>query len=213
MKRIVKGPEPVELTEYRSRPGARYDGDNEFPRVKNAIRKSLVKEQRGNCCFCEQSISDAANTMRVAHRIPQSVAKAEDLCWRNLLGTCTGNEGNGDPHCDVSQGSKEIKLDPTSAEHIATISFAPDLKITSSRADLDKEINDILRLNCDTLLRARVQARSEYITIRKMKCKGTINRKTLERWRDAIYSTSQGKLPPFAGMLYAWLDRLASSRP
>jgi uncharacterized protein (TIGR02646 family) len=212
VRHIAKAREPSELTEYRSRPGARYDGDSGFPVVKDAIRVRLVAEQRGLCCFCERAITAGPTAMRIAHRVPQSVAPDRDLDWRNLLGACTGNEGGGDPHCDVAQGDRAIQIDPTQAEHVATVGFTKDRRITSSRAEFQAELDDALRLNCERLLGDRGRALAEYIKQRGLAARGGIDRKTLERWRDALDSPQLGNLPPFASLLRAWLNRQLQAR-
>lgn len=207
MRHIPKGVEPSALTTYRERADARYDGDSGFPPVKDAIREALVREQRGLCCYCEQRIAPSEGRMRVEHRTPQSMDRGRDLDWRNLLGACCGGEGSAEVHCDVAKGDREVDLDPTQEAHTATLSFTAG-RLCSTRAAFQRDVDDVLRLNCDTLVDRRQRALDAYVRARTAGYAGSIRRETFERWLADIDQPARGgALPPFASFLRAWLSR------
>ena len=202
MRHVRKRQEPNELTTYRAQPGSRYDGDSGFPPVKQAIREALVREHNGLCCYCNQRVRPTDGGMRIEHRVPQSVDATRDLDWRNLLAACPGNEGGDPTHCDVARGNAEMALDPTQEAHVATMTFAPDGRLCSARPDLQREISDVLRLNCDMLIDRRQRALDAYIRERFAGRVGGITRETLERWLAEIDEVPEGRpLPPFVSFL------------
>jgi len=208
VRHIQKRREPGALTSYRSSPGARYDGDSGFPEVKEAIRKALVAEQRGLCCFCEMRVRPTARAMRVAHRTPQSVDPSRDLDWRNLLAACCGNEGNTPTHCDVAQHNTPLKLDPTQKAHRETLRFE-GARLASSNPEFFGEIDQVLALNSGLLLDRREAALSAYIKV-WFDGRGSVGREVLERMRSAL--DGPGELPPYVSYLQSWLDRQQRSR-
>ena len=60
MRDISKGDEPLSLTEHRCQPHADYDNYSD----KDALRASLVSEQRGLCCYCLARIRTSTNPLR-----------------------------------------------------------------------------------------------------------------------------------------------------
>ncbi len=81
--------EPASLTMYRQQPGATYEGF----RDKDALRKALVDEQRGLCCYCLSRIRPEIGGMKIEHWHPQALYGNEQLDYANLLGSCMGNDG------------------------------------------------------------------------------------------------------------------------
>lgn len=213
MRHVRKRAEPPELTTYRAQPGARYDGDSGFPPVKAAIRAALIREQNGLCCYCNQRVRATDDGMRIEHRAPQSVAPTRDLDWRNLLGACCGNEGPRETHCDVAKGNQEIAIDPTEGSHVATVTFTAGGRLASTREEFQRDIEGVLRLNCDLLVDLRQRALDAYIRERTAAYAGPMKRETFERWLAEIDEVPEGRpLPPFASFLRWWLAREARRR-
>jgi uncharacterized protein (TIGR02646 family) len=215
MRHIRKQAEPPALTAYRAGPGARYDGDSGFPPVKDAIRASLVAEQRGLCCYCEQRIQATEGAMRVEHRVPQSVDATRDLDWSNLLGACRGGEGSRALHCDVAKGDACVAIDPTLAPHVATTTFGRDGRLASSRKDFQHDLDVVLCLNITPLVERRQRALDAYLDARIGTRPAPLRRETLARWLDQLDGGHQGQaLPPFVSFLRTWLEaRLRREAP
>ncbi|MCU0654094.1 MAG: hypothetical protein MUF64_01990 [Polyangiaceae bacterium] len=146
--------------------------------------------------------------MRIAHRIPQSAAPQRDLDWNNLLGACTGNEGNTPTHCDVAQHDTPLELDPTRLDHCATLRFE-QARLVSARASFMDEIERVLALNTNLLQKRRNEALDAYLKV-WFSGRGSVDRSVLERMRVAL--ESHGELPPYVSFLKSWLARHIRSR-
>jgi uncharacterized protein (TIGR02646 family) len=183
MRLIRKSKEPKELLEYRLLPGATFDGLPSM--VKSAIRKALVRDQGGLCCYCMRRIHDdddkerkqleqqQVSQVRIEHWKPQSKHAALQLAWLNLFAACNGNEGSSpnDQTCDVRKGDCDMTLDPLLPKHIASLHYCESasnaehpqhkqkgLEIGSTNPDIQQDLEHVLNLNHATLRRNRKEA-------------------------------------------------------
>ncbi len=155
MRTIQKNGEPTSLTAYRQQCHADFENYAD----KDALRHSLVSEQRGLCCYCQSRIHPNAASMKIEHWQCQATHPARQLDYRNLLGACKGNQGRPEreQHCDTRKGNAELCFCPADPAHsIETkIRFLGDGRIQSPDADFDRQLNEILNLNWDCLVRNR----------------------------------------------------------
>jgi uncharacterized protein (TIGR02646 family) len=205
MRRITKGPEPASLTQYRQTPSADYEGY----RDKDALRVSLVNEQRGLCCYCLSRIRPESQRMKIAHWHSQTKYPREQLAYANLLGACLGNQGlrPKDQHCDTRQGNDDLSRNPANSDHQidSFIRFEGDGQITSQDQIFDKEINQVLNLNLAFLKRERKAVLDSFqITLKK---RGMLKRATLERLFRDWNGESGGELRPYCQVIVYWLRK------
>ena len=148
MRAITKKAEPYELAQYRTRPGAVYDGGN-FTPVKNRIREELLAEQGYLCAYCMQRIS--VTSMKVEHWHSQTRHPGEQLDYGNMLGGCSGNVSSppSNQYCDTRKANMDISINPANPAHHPRmrIQYAGDGTIRSDDRQFDLEINTILNLN------------------------------------------------------------------
>jgi uncharacterized protein (TIGR02646 family) len=100
MKRVLRQPEPIQLTNYRNaNPTStweqmRNDAIHDGPAAYDESRRKLIADQGGICAFCEIDIRDNDPLKcRVEHFHPKSdVTPAHNwaLDWDNLLAVCAG---------------------------------------------------------------------------------------------------------------------------
>ncbi len=162
MRDIKKGPEPEALRAHRlSDPAADYDGLTR--EAKDDLCVALLKEQGAVCCYCTQRIRAA--TMKIEHRQPQSLYPERQLDWKNLLGACPGGQGRRlrFQHCDTRKGDQEISLDPVAGverqlRYLSNGELRAGHPDPQHRADLDRELDEVLNLNLDPFKRARLAA-------------------------------------------------------
>lgn len=147
MRPILKGTEPQTLTLYR-----RFtpDGDYRGYHDNGELHESLVKEQRGLCCYCMSRIT--TDTVRIEHWHCQSDDSHDDLDYINMLGVCNGGEGrlpSGMFHCDKSKGNRPIKFNPANpADHIEQrIYYSMDGTIASQDEEFNADLNSKNKLN------------------------------------------------------------------
>jgi len=161
MRNIQKATEPQSLTQNRCNTNSNYENYAK----KEDLRKSLVSEQRGICCYCMQRIRPNPESMKIEHWQSQSPNKfpEKQLHYGNLLGACLGGQKHGEKspkrnhHCDTRKGDDDISFNPAEPFHNveSKLQFLADGTIQSNDVQFDKEINDVLNLNESSLTRNR----------------------------------------------------------
>ena len=151
MRAITKGREPNSLIAHRKTSDSNYENYKK----KDDLRRALVVEQRGLCCYCMGRIRPELDSMKIEHWKCQSDNKDEQLTYQNLLGACLGGDGQSaeKQHCDTKKGKSDLTFNPANPNHrIETrIRYELDGSIHSDDTDFDGEINDVLNLNLPLL--------------------------------------------------------------
>jgi uncharacterized protein (TIGR02646 family) len=166
MRNISKLNEPDSLTLYKRLPDAIYDGPN-FTPVKNAIRKKLLEEQGYLCAYCMGRIE--LHSMRIEHWRCQDTYPDEQLNYKNMLGTCTGNEGlpYSEETCDVRKKNADIAFNPSDMNHHKQmkIIYYNDGTIGSENTKFNNDIEKLLNLNYYRLIQNRYYVRKAIINV------------------------------------------------
>ncbi|MFO0051547.1 MAG: retron system putative HNH endonuclease [Dolichospermum sp.] len=162
MKRIIKGSEPPCLLQYRQTRDANYDGYH----PKELLKTSLLKEQGYICCYCMQRIS--IHNMEIEHNKAQNKNCYPDLQldYKNLIASCSGNRGKRlkNLHCNGRKGYYEgkkiickITLNPADSNKNCEnyIKYSSTGKIFSDDETINHELNEILNLNHEILVKNR----------------------------------------------------------
>lgn len=218
---IRKGAPPSALVTYQQALDAsanpprraRYDGPG-FEAVKPAVREALHAEQRGLCCYCNNAIGVAASGMKIEHRVPQRGEHGDasrDLDWTNLFGACMGGEqrGRSNPqiHCDASKGEQALAFDPSDPTHVATVDYEGSGRITSSRREFQRELDEVLRLN-DV---PREERRRALDFVQRELSKRYPDKRfptdRLRRLREETLSPRGMRLRAYAGFIAWWVDK------
>ena len=191
MRRITKSREPSSFAAYRRQKDAVFDGSN-----KADLRKSLVKEQGGLCCYCMCRIPEIDSKfpgMKIEHFKSYSKYTSERLVYRNLFGACWGNgqermvNGSLPQTCDTfrSRGNEDItSFNLLTTDLESDIRYLSNGTIQAQNAFIDRDINDILNLN-DQSLRSRREGVRAGISnrLRQLNVKGKVTPKAI---RDLI---------------------------
>ena len=212
MKLIDKRQEPHEWTEYRQTPGVVYES-------KIYLRKALYVEQGGICAYCMQRLDNElqesiVTTNRIEHIKCRERNANLQLDYQNMVICCKGKlkENINGPDfisCDLMKGNEDIHFSPFDPNFISSLSYnRRDGKILSSRADFQKDINDVLNLNNGLLKRNRA---STFKGIRNIlgnnSWKSSQINKMIEHWnardKDGLYK-------PFCGMVVWYLEEKLS---
>jgi uncharacterized protein (TIGR02646 family) len=211
MRTIEKRKEPLSLTEYRSSPGATYDGYQD----KETLRSYLVTEQRGLCCYCLKRIYAAPGKMKIEHWHCQDRYDAEQLDYSNLLGACKGDEGKPlrDQHCDARKGNRDLSRNPANSLHRVEemVRFGGDGRVSSEDPNFDSELNEVLNLNAAILVSNRKAVLEAFLRARAKR--GNWSRTILEKWlRQCNGDSGTGQLEEYCQTVVYWLrKRLARS--
>lgn len=155
MRAISKGSEPISLTAHRKKKDATYANYG----GKDDIRRSLVEEQGGICCYCMGRIRPDETAMKIEHWRCQDRYDDLQLHYGNLLGACKGGEGlpPTSQHCDTYKGNKDLRWNPADAFHAAerTLFYNFDGEVRSSDPDFNTHLDSVLHLNIDVLKNGR----------------------------------------------------------
>ena len=200
MRKIDKGREPKEWIEKKCTPGADY---NAIPELKNA----LLDEQGYLCAYCMQRISE--DTMKVEHIKPRSKNKELNFEYKNLVACCKGGEGYSKDmqHCDTKKDDREISIDVFSDADIGTISYSSHTgEIKSSNTEYNKDINDILNLNCSYLKRQRISVLNAAIEAlgKNLDWKNSRIKKQCDKY---LNKDKEGMYKPYCGIVLWFLGK------
>lgn len=211
MRLIRKSAEPRSLTEFRQHEGPNVNFESLPSDIKSDIRAKLLREQGKICCYCMNRIGDDSQSTRIEHWQSQSLYPHLTLSWPNLFASCTGNEGAAPSaqHCDVKKHNTPITLSPLNPLHIQTLSYTSDGAIHSSDTALSDDLSKTLNLNHPTLKNNRKSALTAMTTTLEQQYKSSAI--PIKRLHDELSRCDnpdgQEKLPPYAGVLAAWLRK------
>jgi len=214
MRTIRKGNEPAAWVKHRSTPGATYD-DADAP--KDELRRALVKEQAGLCCYCLQRITPGFNGMKIEHWASQHRHPHRQLEYGNLLGACMGGQGSprSQQHCDTAKGDEDLSINPADPRHACAdlFTYLHDGRIEAAGNDarVTRDI-EILHLN-QPRLRAGRRAIIEEVTGEVVRSKRSLPpSKLLGMAAKLEEPDATGNLRPFCQAGVFWLTRQARKR-
>jgi len=159
---------------------------------KDDLRLALFSEQHGICCYCMQRIqSPSANKMVIEHFLPQSKFAEHSLDYFNIFASCQGG-ANGKQkhlyHCDESKGDSIISLNPADKSKMDLIKFTGDGKIVTGIKQYDNEIDNILKLNIQSLREARrviiVSLENAFSKFKNENVSENFLNKQIEKWNS-----------------------------
>ncbi|MEG1178911.1 retron system putative HNH endonuclease [Chryseobacterium sp.] len=167
MKQIIKIQEPNSLIEHRANQPAFYDGLS--LEAKEELRQNLLTEQGHICCYCMKRIPENTSPyMKVEHYKCQDYNSDLQLTYSNLFGACTGGEGKPKKlqTCDTQKGNQSITINLlTSAPNCETqIRYNANGEISSNNDEINRQLNDVLNLNMQTLKDGRKEI---YLSVQK----------------------------------------------
>lgn len=219
MKKIIKGKEPHSLKKHRTATHSDYENYSD----KDDLRKSLVAEQRGICCYCMGRIQADENRMKIEHFHSQSLFPAEQLVYNNLFGACLGNmKSGGNLHCDTLKGNEEFHFHMCDSGNIhSDIKYTnkgeiySDNKILNFEIGGEKEVNSdkfkpgILNLNLPDLVKNRkktLDGFKDYLTLTNANSK--LNKDKVKRFREKwIGNSNSNELEPYCMIVVYYLEK------
>jgi uncharacterized protein (TIGR02646 family) len=221
MKQIIKTVEPQSLVQHRANQPAFFDN---LPfAAKEDLRQSLLSEQGYICCYCMKRIPEKVEKdgsvsyeMKVEHYKCQDTFPELQLTYSNLLGACTGNEGKPKKlqTCDTKKGnSTMLTINPISrlpnCETLFKYNSEGEISSINGDAIIDKQLNEILNLNMQTLKDGRSEVYEKVHEKVRVESKRFKNDKAgfvrhLERERDKWLNRSYNKYRPY-GMVAIYI--------
>ena len=157
MRYIKKGREPHAWTEHCTTPGVTYEAIPE-------LRLALAKEQGYICAFCMRRVhvgNDGKQVVgkpvtRIAHLHAQANDDSKQLEYRNLVLACAGKDTQTEETCcDLHQESENVTIPLFNAEQMLQVRISGDGRLLFNEKKHQHEIDSVLNLNCNKLLRNR----------------------------------------------------------
>jgi len=206
MRAINKGSEPVQLLQFRTQPNATYA---DMPlNVKNVVREALLAEQGHICAYCMQRIKP--NEMKIEHWKSQSANPILQLAYSNLLGCCSGNEGQpvNEQHCDTRKGNNDIAFNPSDSAHHnhMRIRYLGDGAIKSDNAQFHVHMENILNLNFSRLKKNR-KAIIDGVGDALNRKRGKRTKSEIQEILDDYNQNNSGQLKTFCGVAIYFLEK------
>ena len=204
MRPIDKGREPPSPIKHRKSEHADYRNYLD----KEELRKALVFEQGGLCCYCMGRISDKQEKMKIEHWQCIANYPQNQLIYQNLLAACKGGEGQPpkDQHCDTRKADQDLLFNPADPDHHdkLRITYGSNGKIQSDGQKFDQQLNEILNLN---YYRFESNRKKVYDGVMNWVKDGPISRKRIEKQIFRLLHT-QGKLKPYIQVEIWWLKKI-----
>ncbi len=182
---------------------------------KNEIRDNLLKEQGYICCYCMKEIDE--HKMKIEHYKAQSEFEDLQLDFKNMLGACSGviqetQKTKLTQHCDSAKGNKVLELlNPTnsSKKHfIDQLKYARNGRIFSQNPIVQKEIDEVLKLNINYLKRRRASIMKETVEgIMRKEKKGKVSKSFLTNKIEKTNTPKEGRLFPFCQVIIYRLEQ------
>ena len=217
MKQISKFQEPNSLLQHRAQQFAHFD--NIPNATKDELKQSLLSEQGYICCYCMRRIPEKSSPyMKVEHYKCQDNFRDLQLVYRNLLGACTGNEGQPKKlqTCDTQKANETLTINPLntnpSCETLFKFNSEGEMSSISDDDVVNKQINVTLNLNMQSLKDARkevyyvVQERVRAESKRTKKDKPAFVRflnQELKVWQSKM----EGKFRPYCLVAIYYLSK------
>jgi uncharacterized protein (TIGR02646 family) len=203
MRSIQKRTEPRSLTEHRSSPFATYDNYKD----KDGLRKALVNEQRGLCCYCLGRIRPDRSAMKIEHWHAQSQHPDEQLDYRNLLAACLGKTRELVEHCDTMRADEPLAKNPANPLHRVEdlIVFRGDGTIYSHDTAFNRELDEILNLNTPYLKNRRKEMLRAFLD--RIGREGAREQQLRKELGDYSGESHSRNLEPYCMIVVAWLRK------
>lgn len=212
MRAIIKGREPTSLKEHRLTPHCDYDNYAH----KADLRRALVTEQQGLCCYCMGRIRADPQSMKIEHWQCQSRFPDHQLVYRNLLGACGGGDGRPwqEQHCDTRKGDRDMLWNPAEPGHRIEerIRYELDGSIHSDDPIFDDQLDEVLNLNFKKLKNNRksiLDAVLHWWKAERARLQGPVPRDRLRREVDRR-RVRVGELMPYCQVAIWWLQQRLS---
>ncbi|NOQ13212.1 MAG: TIGR02646 family protein [Methyloprofundus sp.] len=207
MRKIDKGIEPIELTEWkRSNPAGTYNDLSHIER--KAIRFDCLREQFYLCAYCCQAINE--NNCMNEHVEARNIAPHRSLDFLNIVASCTTNR-----QCDKAHGSQALPLTPLMMACETEFKFKISGRVEGLTERAKKSIQVLnlgdTRQNNRSLIEKRKQLSDALLLTNGIDpAEGVDDDELLEMLIDDIKCPKEGKLEGFSpvavNILQSWLN-------
>lgn len=192
MRKIIKGPEPYELTTWKHQhPVGRYEDLTHIER--QAIKCAAIREQFGLCAYCCKRI-DEQNSIN-EHVQPRNLAPHLQLDFGNIVTSCNTRE-----RCDYSHKAQLLPLTPLMAECEEELEFYLSGKVSGLTQRANNAIS-ILNLDNRAIREERKQMVDNLIFPDHADDLQLLDDELLRVLISDLQEDNNGQLPPYSPIL------------
>jgi uncharacterized protein (TIGR02646 family) len=217
MRNIIKGAEPKSLEVHRCSEHADYG--NLPTMTLDEIRRHLVAEQGGICCYCMERIIPDGSLMKIEHWLSQDDNPDHDLDYKNMLGACNGVTDTNIlnqrgklqvkrlTHCDTARGSTQLSRNPANlTDNVEKlIHYLADGTIFSYDERFQHDICKTLNLNHEIIKENRKAVLIGFIKYFK---KGkSLSKTDLKKYIDQWNVPENGQFKQYCQVIIYWLRK------
>lgn len=234
MIRIKKSESPKELIDLRKK--ALLEGKNvkeTFESLRNPLKSNvtelLMKDQGHLCAYCMRRIPDSRPTTKdvprvsIEHIYPQN-PKTQDgvegvLDFANMLAVCSGNQGDRQSKgksrltCDAKRGNRPLKVNPLDQTTLETLYYTSTGKIASADEEINRDVNQILNLNCQVDAVRLPESRKEVLDAIQESVASTNDTEIFTYSKKLLseFENETDPKTPYVGIIIWWLKQFISN--
>lgn len=169
MKHIEKTDPPTEFEEWKALENQDWtpEFNNMTSEVKEIVKRALIREQGGLCCYCEKRIG--MNDSHIEHFRPRNFPDVDPLDYSNLLCSCIKNPIREEvKHCGHFKGEwfdEILLIAPLDIECEDAFSFYGNGRILPAQAEDQAAQTTIkkLGLDCEKIIALRKGALDPFL--------------------------------------------------
>jgi len=240
MKRIIKNSEPNFLKKYRKKftkneLQSNKDIYKEYKQKTQEgcsqnenlnLRKFLLEEQGYICCYCMNTIS--CNYSKIEHYKPQSKFRSLQITHNNLFVACCGktidrkkyktcktydkeiNQDYNETFCDTYKDDTPLKYIDLLSNIENQIKYDKYGVISSNNNNINDELNNVLNLNCKTLIRQRQETLDRLkVNLRRKGYKKSVLEYYLKQYQNR---DSNNRFAPYCQMIVYFITKILKSK-
>lgn len=162
MIQIYKSRQPKLLAEDIAK-GAKIYPDDLSPRTLVKIRKQLLEDQGYICCYCQRRIPHKSKKgkfitpkSKIEHFKCQTGFPHLQLEFKNMFIACRGSSSSGEITCDTKKEDDLLQKVDFFKNIEKDVYYTKSGEIKSCDPDLQVEIDNVLNLNEENLVKSRL---------------------------------------------------------
>jgi len=209
MREIVKGNEPLSLTQWKRRkPEGTYKNLRHIERQD--IRKECTTEQYYICAYCSQTITGEKVDTVNEHVAAQSIAPNKSLDFSNIVASCRSLN-----QCDNAHKAQDFSLTPLMDECETELNFSLSGRVSGLSARANQTIEVLNLGDSERNNRALIEKRKSLVestlwTNGIDPDDGVEDNEIIDKLISKISSPSNGKLEAFSpvavNVLRQWIS-------
>ena len=214
MIQIYKSRQPKLLAEDIAK-GAKIYPDDLSPRTLAKIRVQLLEDQGYICCYCQRRIPHKSKKgkfitpkSKIEHFKCQTGFPDLQLEFKNMFVACRGSSSSGEFTCDTKKEDLILNKVDFFKKIEDYIYYTKSGEIKSHNTDLQTDINEVLNLNEENLVKSRLAVYEAIKSVKKRLERGKSYQAELQKIINSTsVKNSSKQYPEFLGVKLYFLNK------